>query len=107
MLLPSRAQWLRRRFSPRSATGESEGDLFVSTDPTPPGVIADCAHQTKGDRAAFKSCLLTQQRWQDVSGAYRVTLPAPKRPKGAGPLQARGLAAGRGPSPAVDDRAGG
>jgi hypothetical protein len=100
-LHPFRALWVQRTFSPRSPTGESEGDLFISTDPTPAGVIADCAHQTKGDRAAFKACLLTQPRWQDVSGDYSFTLPAPKRPRGAGPLQARVVDAGGGPNPTV------
>lgn len=100
-LHPFRALWVQRVLSARSPFGESEGDLFVSTDPTPAGISADCAHRTKGDRAAFKACLLTQPRWQDVSGDYSFTLPAPPKPAGAGPLKARIVDAGGGPAPTV------
>jgi hypothetical protein len=53
---PLRALWVERRFSPRSPTGENEAALWYSNVKTPAGVIADCAHQTKGDSQAFKSC---------------------------------------------------
>jgi hypothetical protein len=88
-LHPYRAVWVARRLSSRSPFGEAEGDLYVSTDATPAGVIAECGHRTKGDRVAFKSCLLTQPRWLDVSGDYDFTLPAPPRPPGAKRLIAR------------------
>ena len=99
-LHPFRTLWIQRRYSPRSPTGEAEADLYISTEATPAGVIADCGHKAKGDRVAFKACLLTQPRWQDVSGDYSFTLPAPPRPKGSGPLQARVVDLG-GPAPTV------
>jgi hypothetical protein len=86
---PYRAVWVVRRSSSRSPYGESEGDLYVSTDATPAGVIAECGHRTKGDRPAFKGCLSTQPRWLDVGGDYDLTLPAPRRPPGAKRLVAR------------------
>jgi hypothetical protein len=42
-------------------------------------VQADCAHRTKHDRAAFKSCVRTTTPWQDVNGTYRVGVKAPPR----------------------------
>ena len=75
---------MRRAVSARSPWGETEGDLFVSTDSTEAGAVADCALQTKGDQAAFVACLATQPRWQDVTAAYRFVLPAPPKPPGAG-----------------------
>jgi hypothetical protein len=100
-LHPFRVLWVVRRFSPRSPTGESEGDLFVTTDPTPAGVVAECAHLAKGEPTVFQACLTTQPRWQDVSGDYTFTLPAPPRPPGSGPLEARVVDAGGGPDPTV------
>lgn len=91
-LHPYRAVWLVRNPgapSPRSPYGEAEGDLYVSTEATPAGVMAECAHRTKGDRAAYKACLPTQPRWLDVSGDYDLVLPAPPRPRGATRLVAR------------------
>ena len=88
-LHPFRALWVQRAVSARSPWGEREGDLFVSTDSTPAGVIADCALKTKGGQDAFKACLLTQPAWQDVSGDYRFVLPAPPKPPGAGTLRVR------------------
>ena len=99
-LHPFRAVWVTKAVSPRSPTGESEGDLYITTDPTPAGVIADCAHETKGDQAAFKACLHAQPRWHDVSGDYSLTLPSPRKPAGGGALQARVVDLG-GPQPTV------
>jgi hypothetical protein len=82
-LHPYRALWVERRPSPRSATGESEGDLYVSTDATPAGEIAECAHKTKGTKQEFKSCSFTQPNWLDVSGDYDLVVRAPPRPPGA------------------------
>jgi hypothetical protein len=78
-----RALWVARRpggSSPLSPYGESEGDLFLSNDKTFAGVEADCAHEVKGDVAAFQRCLKTESEWQDVSGTYRFTLRLPRRP---------------------------
>lgn len=88
-LHPYRALLVTRRVSARSLWGETEGDVYVSTEPTPAGVIADCAHATKGDREAFKRCLLTQPRWQDATGTYTIDLPLPAKPEGAGQPQLR------------------
>jgi hypothetical protein len=80
---PYRALWTERTPSPRSASGDSEGDLYVSTDATPAGQIAECAHETKGNKLAFQACTHVQPNWLDVSGDYSLTVPAPKRPHGA------------------------
>ena len=88
-LHPYRALWVERRPSPRSAMGESEGDLYVSTDATPAGQIAECAHRTKGDKQAFRNCSFTQPNWLDVSGDYDLFVSAPPRPAGATHLAAR------------------
>jgi hypothetical protein len=48
---PFRVAWVARhpeRASPTSNRGEAEGDLFMSTDATPAGAAAECAHRTKG-----------------------------------------------------------
>jgi hypothetical protein len=86
---PYRAIWDERAPSARSPYGESEGDLYVSTDATPAGQIAECAHKTKGDPAAYKACSFTQSNWLDVSGDYALTLAAPPRPPGATHLAVR------------------
>lgn len=86
---PYRALWDERVPSTRSPYGESEGDLYVSTDATPAGQIAECAHRTKGDQQAFKSCTFTQPNWLDVSGDYSLTLQAPPKPPGATSLAVR------------------
>ncbi len=84
-LRPFRSLWVQRAVAARSPWGETEGDLFVSTDSTQAGVVADCALQPD-----FAACLTTQSQWQDVSGTYSFVLPAPPRPPGAGKLYARG-----------------
>lgn len=75
--------------SPRSPLGESETDVFVSTDKTPAGTQADCAHSAKGDRVKFKACVRTDQNWQDVNGNYRVLAKAPPRPSARAGLRVR------------------
>ena len=102
-LHPLRAVWVQRQgASPRSPTGEREGDLLISTDRTPAGASADCAHRTKGDRAAFKSCLAVEGNRQDVNGVYRFTLSAPPRPGPTARLRVRLVDAGSSPgAPAV------
>jgi hypothetical protein len=92
----------RQGASPRSPTGETEGDLLISTDKTPAGASADCAHRTKGDRAAFKTCLAAEGNRQDVNGVYRFTLSAPPRPDPVARLRVRLVDAGSSPgAPAV------
>jgi hypothetical protein len=97
---PYRALWDERAPSARSPYGESEGDLFVSTDATPAGQIAECAHKTKGDSAAYKACSFAQPSWLDVSGDYSLTLAAPPRPPGATHLVVRAVDRGSTVSPA-------
>ena len=101
-LHPFRASWVQRAVSARSPWGEAEGDLFVSTDSTEAGAVADCALQAQGDQAAFAACLATQARWQDVTAAYRFVLPAPPKPPGAGRLYARVVDSGSVGSAAVN-----
>jgi hypothetical protein len=88
-LHPYRALWTTRTPSPRSPTGESEGDLYVSTVATPAGQTAECAHKAKGDKQAFKSCTFTQPDWLDASGDYDFFIPAPPRLHGAKRLVVR------------------
>ena len=88
-LHPFRAFWAARAVAAASPWGESEGDLFVSTDSTEAGVVADCALQTKGDQVAYAACVATEPQWQDVGAAYRFVLPAPPKPAGAGTLRVR------------------
>ena len=76
---PFRALWVDRGVSSRSPRGETEGDLFVSTDGTPAGAQADCAHRTKGG-PGYKDCAHAADTWQDVNGAYGFELAAPPRP---------------------------
>jgi hypothetical protein len=94
-LHPLRAVWVQRHgVSPRSPVGETEGDLFISTDRTPAGASADCAHRAKGDRAAFKACLAAEPNYQDVNGTYRFNLVVPPRPTPAAKLRVRLVDAG-------------
>ena len=88
-LHPFRALWVQRAVSARSPWGEAEGDVFVSTDSTAAGAVADCALQAAGDQTAFVACVATEPLWQDVTATYRFLLPAPPRPPGAGKLYAR------------------
>ncbi|HEY8704412.1 MAG TPA: hypothetical protein VIL98_06635 [Gaiellaceae bacterium] len=105
---PYRAIWDTRTPSPRSPYGESEGDLYVSTDATPAGQSAECAHTTKGDPAAYKACSFSNSNWLDVSGDYALTLDAPPRPPGATHLAIRVVDRGSTESPSwVSTIAGG
>ena len=88
-LHPYRALWDERVPSSRSPYGESEGDLYVSTDATPAGQIAECAHRLKSDHEGYKACTFTQPNWLDVSGDYVLTLKAPPKPPGAKSLGVR------------------
>ena len=91
---PFRAVWVDRRVSPRSPTGEAEGDLLITTDQTPAGKQEVCAHRSKGDSAAFSACLGSLSDWQDVNGSYRFTLAAPPKPAPGVRLRVRVVDAG-------------
>jgi hypothetical protein len=86
---PYRAVWVQRKQPTLAAEGESQADLFVSTDATLAGVEADCAHQFQPSapttdqpvkQTEYKACLDTTTPWQDVSGDYSFLLPAPPAP---------------------------
>lgn len=47
--------------------------LYVSSDATPAGRQAECAHRTKGSDQ-FKSCSHTAPDWLSVNGDYRLSL---------------------------------
>ena len=90
---PYRALWVERAQSPASPYGENQGDLFVSTDKTPAGTEADCAHKHPAPTSPdplhpflygpdYRLCLETDPNWQDVSGDYSFRLSAPPRPSG-------------------------
>ena len=90
-LHPFRALWVQRspgQPSSRSPRGESEGDLFVSTDGTAAAAQAECAHRSKGSDA-YKQCTKGQSEWQDVNGAYAFELPAPPKPSPGARLRVR------------------
>jgi len=71
--------WVQRAVSPRSRTGESEGDLFLTTGKTPAGMHADCAHRTKHDSTAFKACVTSERDFVNMSGGYSFVLPGSGR----------------------------
>lgn len=77
---PVRALWVERGFSPRSSTGAAEAALWFSNAKTPAGIEADCAHQTKGDKPAFKTCLLAEPRTFAEGFSQSFLLPTPPRP---------------------------
>lgn len=107
---PIRAIWLqrnRRGPSPASPYGEAEGDLFISTDGTVAAIEANCAHQTKGDRDAFKRCIHSTSSWVDVNGDYRFRLDAPARPSPGARLRVRVVDRGSKGAPAVSVRPAG
>lgn len=77
---PFRALWVARHpggLSPTSPSGEAEGDLYVSTEATPAGREAQCAHETKGSDQ-FKSCSHTTADWVSVNGSYDLSLCLPQ-----------------------------
>ncbi|MGZ4353209.1 MAG: hypothetical protein ACXVZ4_06665 [Gaiellaceae bacterium] len=86
---PFRAYWLERPSSPRSPAGESEGDLYVSTEGTITGVQAECAHRLKPDLSAFRDCVHTSSTWLSVDGDYHLSLPVPPRPSKTAQLVVR------------------
>lgn len=78
---PFHAIFVQRTPSPNSPYGDSEGDLFVTNAITPADTQAWCAHKTKGDRVAFKSCVAEPHGPSvDVDGAYELFLKASPRP---------------------------
>ncbi len=77
-----------RHASPTSARGEAEGDLFISTDATPAGQEAECAHSTKGDDT-FKTCSHAAANWLSVNGSYAYTLCAPAKHRAGARLVSR------------------
>lgn len=95
-LHPIRALWVQRRFSPRSPTGEAEASLWYSNARTAAGVLADCAHRTKGDRQAFKTCQATERSASIFadSGSRTFVLRAPPRPAPQARLRTRLVDAG-------------
>jgi hypothetical protein len=76
---PFRAAIVVRAVSPRSAARSTEADLFVSTDATPAGKQAECAHETKGSDQ-FKTCSHATADWLSANGNYGFDLPAPVSP---------------------------
>jgi hypothetical protein len=85
-LHPVRTTWVVRhpaQPSPTSARGDAEGDLFMSTDATPAGQQAECAHRTKGTDQ-FKACSHGVADWLSIDGSYEFSLCAPQpQPKGS------------------------
>src|SRR6266849_1089078 len=88
---PVRALWVERRFSPRSPSGEAEASLWYSNVKTAAGVLADCAHRTKGDRNAFKTCQASERASSSFadSGSKTFVLRAPRRLEAGARLHAR------------------
>jgi hypothetical protein len=94
---PFQALWVERSRgapSPTSARGESEGDLFLSSEKTYAGIEADCAHRAKGVVLAFRACLATEPAWRDVSGTYRFRLRVSPPPTPDARLRVRVVDAG-------------
>jgi hypothetical protein len=85
-LHPFRSTWIVRhpeRPSPTSPQGWAEADLYVSSDATPAGTQAECAHRTKGS-ADFKTCTQSAGATLDVDGSYAYDVCAPQpAPTGA------------------------
>ncbi len=103
-LHPYRAIWIERNPggpSPRSARGEAEGDLYVSTEATVAGRSAECAHTAKGAPAAFRACLKGAPDWLSVNGEYGFTVTAPPKPPGATALRVRVVDRGSVNAPSV------
>ena len=103
---PYRATWVEHRTKPNSPSGDSEAELFVSTEKTKAGKVADCAHKfppPPGGAAyppAFRACVETEPDWQDVSGDYSFLLPAPPRPSSGAKLVYRAVDEGSSGAPA-------
>ena len=90
-LHPLRALWVERSFSPSSPEGDAEASVWYSNVKTAAGVIADCAHRTKGDREAFKTCQATEPASSTFAdaGSKSFILSAPPRPSPSARLRAR------------------
>ena len=88
---PIRALWVERRFSPSSPSGEAEASLWYSNVKTAAGVLADCAHRTKGDRIAFRTCQAGERANSTFAdtGSRTFVLRAPPRPAPGARLRAR------------------
>ena len=88
---------------PSSPEGESEAKLFVSTNQTRAGIVADCGHKFPPTGGAFNPqqqlCRNNGIPWQDVSGDYSYYLPAPPRPAGATHLTYRAVDQGSSGAP--------
>jgi hypothetical protein len=73
--------WIERAQSVHKAgvaTGNSvEADLYLTSDRTEAGTHADCAHATKHDQSAFKTCVTTAPNQVDISGHYEFSFAAP------------------------------
>jgi hypothetical protein len=79
-LHPFRGAWVQRQAP--GPGGAVEGDLYLSTDATPAGQEAECAHRTKGSDA-FKSCAHAAASWLSVNGDYSYSLCLPAQVVGA------------------------
>ena len=92
----------RRGAAPRrrSRRGDAEGDLYISSDPTPAGKQAECAHRDKGSDQ-FKSCSHAARDWWSVNGTYRFALCAPGPRPPARPPGDRACRQGQQPEPAT------
>ena len=80
---PFRILWVERHpgaGSPGSSTGDAEGDLFITSEVTPADTQAECAHDTKGDAAAFKQCVVHPGTPAGSNPAVTFTLRAPRKP---------------------------
>jgi hypothetical protein len=104
---PYRVLWDLRAGSPRSPYREQQADLFISTDQTPAGTIADCAHKhpppsgsTQAYGSDYVSCLQSAHAWQNVSGRYSFFIPAPRRPDARARLRYRAINRGTVGAPA-------
>jgi hypothetical protein len=73
---PFQGLWVERAASAASRSGESERDLFVTTEKTEAGKHADCAHKTKHDQAAFKACVFSEPDYVNGNTTYKFALPA-------------------------------
>jgi hypothetical protein len=84
--------------------GNVEGDLYVSSDATPAGQQAECAHQTKGTDT-FKACSHATANWLSVNGPYSLSLCLPTQVIGAR-ITPKVIDEGSVDAPAVVPRAG-
>jgi len=102
---PFQVLFVQRRTSPRSRTGEREADLFLTTDRTTAGTIADCAHAPKHDQTAFKACQFAAPGYVDMRGNYKFVLKLP--PNGRGRQVVRIVDAGSTNAPLIRVARGG